>query len=541
MQTLAASEEGLPALKFVVRDRAHRMRSVQKQTWDALAGLCTLLPILVTSEGSVCRQLENSRKLGLLWEASQRAKPSQFTGALRSFSFCMQRFESASMPLYKILRTLPALYEFLARVCKDGDLEDEKWARNVLEQLTGTGAGAAIVRCGIVSDAMLTCNRFLRLCDKADDDACLAGSQAAEVMHSMKHLFYEGALLEAQESMTLQAMRTIQEVGSVRVLARRTAGARGARPEHILPVWNDSSEQAIKKDMKRVYKIVDAYFRSNFPHWDYMNSLSALDLHAKLSMTQRKSLVARMAKQWGLNADALWPFDRRNQLVGNATETDVGNGLFARALWHARNPSQQPSKDAWVCALSELRKGQVQQRPDAVKLVKHALTFMTSTCNVERWLHEIGLTEHKSRAHHLNVYRLEDAVKLNVQNMKGRCSVMQADYLTTSVSESQQRGVRWQASDFGLRAQRAYAEYFGDRELPARDLLAMQDRSDKPRLAPLRASSEKSLNSQLKRHKESLDSAVSQRCKKPKIMSEMVAAAEDFASSVSAWTSDSWM
>lgn len=228
----------------------------------------------------------------------------------------------------------------------------------------------------------------------------------------------------------------------------------------------------------------------------------------------------------------------RNQLVGNATETDVGNGLFARALWHARNPSQQPSKDAWVCALSELRTGQVQQRPEAVKLVKHALCFMTSTCNVERWLHEIGLTEHKSRAHHLNVYRLEDAVKLNVQNMKGRCSVMQADYLTTSASESQQRGVRWQASDFGLRAQRAYAEYFGDRELPARDLLAMQDRTDKPRLAPLRASSEKSLNSQLRRHKESLDSAVSQRCKKPKIMSEMVAAAEDFASSVSALTSE---
>ena len=35
-------------------------------------------------------------------------------------------------------------------------------------------------------------------------------------------------------------------------------------------------EQAIKKDMERVYKIVYAYFRANFPHWDYMNSLSAL-------------------------------------------------------------------------------------------------------------------------------------------------------------------------------------------------------------------------------------------------------------------------
>jgi hypothetical protein len=144
---------------------------------------------------------------------------------------------------------------------------------------------------------------------------------------------------------------------------------------------------------------------------------------------------------------------------------------------------------------------------------------MTSSCNVERWLHEIQLTELKNRAHHLNIYKLEDAVKLNVQHMAGRCTGMQANYLTTTPAESQARGVTWQASEFGLRAQRAYSNFFGERELPARDILTPEARvSDKPRLAGLRSTSEKSLKQQMQRHCEALKVGVAENASEDKTM-----------------------
>ena len=200
----------------------------------------------------------------------------------------------------------------------------------------------------------------------------------------------------------------------------------------------------------------------------------------------------------------------RKQLTGQESDQEYCSGLFARAQWHGCNPAKQSSKCAWVATLRELKPAQLAARGNAVKVIKHSLCFMTSTCSVERWLHELSMTELKSRAHHLGVYALSDAVKLNVQCMSGRRegSTMNADDLTTSAAASHAQGVKWQPSEFGLCAQKAYAEFFGERELPARDRLALQVRSDKPRLAPLRLSDDRSLKGQLKAHHQSTAAVV---------------------------------
>ena len=243
--------------------------------------------------------------------------------------------------------------------------------------------------------------------------------------------------------------------------------------------------------------------------------------------------------------DACRVREPRKQLACKSSEgeSEAGHGLLARALWHARNPSKQTSKTAWVRTLSELRTSQKAARPEAVKIIAHSITFMTSTCNVERWLHELSLSEQKSRAHHLSVFRLEDAVKLNVQNMSGSRTGMQANDLTTTPAESEARGVQWQASNFGLRSQTAYRDFFGERVLPARDILTPESRNDKPRLAALRNSSAKSLKSQISAHSAALDTSVaesvsssSSSCKK-NLMDDFVAAASEFVSSTLAGTS----
>ena len=176
LQTLAHDE--LPSLKLIVRDRAHRMRAVQRQTWTTLQSFCNgLLDVLVSGSDSIANTLEHSRKLMLIFEQAQ-SMSSDFPGVLRNFAYAAQRFDSFANPLLKLLKMWPCVYDFLAKVCSEGDGEDYTWARGVLSKLTGAGAHESIIRTAMVCDAMVTCQRFVRLCEDASDDAMLTGAQA---------------------------------------------------------------------------------------------------------------------------------------------------------------------------------------------------------------------------------------------------------------------------------------------------------------------------------------------------------------------------
>jgi hypothetical protein len=122
----------------------------------------------------------------------------------------------------------------------------------------------------------------------------------------MKHLFKEHALLNCEGSMTMETIKTLEKVNTVTYTGRRTGGA-GERPKHVAYVWKGQwTEEVLKKDLVRMWKVIYAYFHQNFPHWEYMNALSALDLHASLNMDQRRELVDRLAAEKGINGTTLW-------------------------------------------------------------------------------------------------------------------------------------------------------------------------------------------------------------------------------------------
>ena len=152
------------------------MRAVQKHTWATVSKMCDgLLDVFVTGEGSIARVLETSRKLSLIFEQVQAG---EFARNLRNFAFALQRFDSASLPLFKILKMLPCVFRFLVKVAALDDVDDASWARDKIARVTGNNAYRNILRCAMVCDGMATCQRFLRLCDKADNDACCSGREA---------------------------------------------------------------------------------------------------------------------------------------------------------------------------------------------------------------------------------------------------------------------------------------------------------------------------------------------------------------------------
>ena len=134
-----------PNLTITTRDRAHRLRSIQRNTWDAMHDTADgMLSSLITGERSLARMLETSRKYSLVWERAQTTlrahdaeSPHLFARTLRNLSFNDARFDSRSRPLTIALSTLPVIISTLHLLLLDGDDDDKKWARELLEQLSG--------------------------------------------------------------------------------------------------------------------------------------------------------------------------------------------------------------------------------------------------------------------------------------------------------------------------------------------------------------------------------------------------------------------
>lgn len=114
-----------------------------------------------------------------MFEKEQKKNPGQsFHSALKNFSFAMQRFNSLSGPLMKIIALLPIVFKFLANLTSKGDTEDKAWARGLLAAMTGPTSYDKLVTAAMVADAMLIGNVFLRQDDAADSNAFIKASEA---------------------------------------------------------------------------------------------------------------------------------------------------------------------------------------------------------------------------------------------------------------------------------------------------------------------------------------------------------------------------
>jgi hypothetical protein len=102
------------------------------------------LSTLVDGPKSLCRMLETSRKYSLVWERVQSTvrlndvlSPKLFARQLRNLSFNDARFDSRTMPLMKLLMSLPLIVTTLELLMSEGDDEDVKWARELVFQFSG--------------------------------------------------------------------------------------------------------------------------------------------------------------------------------------------------------------------------------------------------------------------------------------------------------------------------------------------------------------------------------------------------------------------
>ncbi|MCP4241422.1 MAG: hypothetical protein GY772_12755, partial [bacterium] len=524
-----------PNLNFITRDRAHRLRSVQRGAWDHMADYVKdFLNTLVTGEGSLARVLSHSRKLSLFWEEAQRERNREgaldtFARVVRNVHYAEQRFDSRSAPLFTIFSMLPTVIRFLQICAKKGDRADHTWAENLLRQLAGDTGYDRLVSAAVFSDAMIESQLFLRVCDQDEDDVTVTGAQASQILRRLRFLLLEGGiwLPEAEQTLTHKVLQAIGQEGVV------TFWKAGGRELTAVPLgWPDPASLhrlAPVERAKEAYQLFESFFNANFPNFEETNAFAALDVSQDMPLSERRALFQTLARRRGLDADRAW-----TQLVG-ASDTGAAGGLLGRALWHrsptglalaaeARPPTtgraERHPRDpdgnaaAWLRTLRELRPASRQLRAEACELVEVSIVFLTKTCNVERWLMRIQLIEMKRRMNKLSLACLESSARLLLQDLRGR-RVEPLDAVRLLTQEGRYGGgppTLWAASRYCLRAQNVYREWYGDRAAPSRELLCQTfgDRlrrrreAAKPPLGTLRQRSARSKAVRLKAHTESV-------------------------------------
>ena len=199
----------------------------------------------------------------------------------------------------------------------------------------------------------------------------------------------------------------------------------------------------------------------------------------------------------------------RRELAGARAEDGPHMGLFARAFWYYRNPAlssgtslqkkahgarwalEGKSTIAWLRTLSELTTPQREKRQSACRVLEKALTVLTGAQEVERFLGDVRQLELKNRAQHLNAWNLEAALKLNCQSALGRRpgKKFSPDELFEGPSASAMRDrapVLYKASQYGLKVQKWYKEFWGEKKLAGRELEGQRDRAaEKPKLGKM--------------------------------------------------------
>ena len=219
---------------LITRDRAHRLRSVDKGFWKALPPVFgKFMKKMITGERSLAKLLETSEKFSKAFVAKQKESEAtngpSFANLLRSFSYADHRFSSRKRPLFRLFRLLVTVIdtlEYVASAHGPWDESDRKWAGELLELFSGDEGYNRVVSAALVGDIMITAWPMLRVCDADHSDFALHGCEAADCLEKLRHLLLDGAiwLPDASGTLTHSVLLSIRE--RLVMVGRGTAGAR---------------------------------------------------------------------------------------------------------------------------------------------------------------------------------------------------------------------------------------------------------------------------------------------------------------------------
>ena len=111
-----------------------------------------------------------------------------FSKLMKNTSYSEQRFDSRAEPLFRIFYLLTICFGALERLCKQGDVDDLRWASHLQVRCCGVGGYDRLVSAAVVGDAMLVVQKTINLAQISADDAALEAAQSDQLRHTLKGL-----------------------------------------------------------------------------------------------------------------------------------------------------------------------------------------------------------------------------------------------------------------------------------------------------------------------------------------------------------------
>ena len=217
-----------PNCALITRDRAHRVRSVQKLFFKKLPPVFRrFINGLMLGKRSLCTLIEQSEKFGKAFIDKQKEFRSAaaaegietvtgFSQLIKSMSFADHRFDSRIRPLHRLFRLLMVVLSMLEDIASGRgpwQPEDKTFAKELLLQLSGDQGYNTIVSAALVADIMIVAAPFLRVADESNSDFALSAEAAARCIANLHHLLQQGAiwLPQAKDTLVHGVLRAIKD------------------------------------------------------------------------------------------------------------------------------------------------------------------------------------------------------------------------------------------------------------------------------------------------------------------------------------------
>ena len=157
----------LPALRLVIRDKAHATRRITERTISADSRLGHIMNTIVVGQGSVSRILKNSRQLASIFEqeVSKQERLAGVDSSMRNMSFAKQRFDSTAKPLGRCLLNLDASISTMDIICMQRQTSSMEY-QGAFRFLQMISQETNLILLGMLADACDECLVLTRFFDR---------------------------------------------------------------------------------------------------------------------------------------------------------------------------------------------------------------------------------------------------------------------------------------------------------------------------------------------------------------------------------------
>ena len=446
----------LPALRYQFRDRPHTTRTCVKMSFEMCPDSHEMRERLITGKKSFARRVKQSRRFRETWIRKHKEDAGALWNVTQDLGYAEARYDSRSRPMSTFCEKIGPALQVLSEMSRDvakHHQEDAKWAKKLLEFLSGPAGFLKMVMFAIDTDFAVATHKLVRVQDKSQADVSLAAHEVQQCLDTCRTLFLEGRIFDRAPNGTYtnHLLRGFAGV-SQQLLVGRGGAVQFGWPSAL---EDDGYLKEAVEHGKKLYKSVLHFLQYNFPHHAWRTRFEAFSLGTSMSHTHRRTHISLLAEKEGVDPHRAWEqffeglphASRFYKLLGDS-----------RAAWSSyldefcRNPRLSPrAMNKW--------------RPYADCIVPLVLTFlgiMDGSSDVERNFSQMQLLECRRARRHHSEQVLQDLLKVRLH--------VPDEFRDPCRDAALSKGM----VTFLRRAQTNYGQFFGLRRLASRSMVPVE-------------------------------------------------------------------